>query len=265
MHSMLRWVALSAAILLPSFSHLAPAHAAPKDAQAQKAFKQAMEEDYLDTNFDGAQKKLEKAIETCGSSGCAGPIKAKLYIALGVVLGGGKGAKDGALKAFIEAIKLDKSAAPDPDYITSDIKSIFEDAQKKAGKSDGGSGTASPPPTGGALIVAPVEAQKKGVPIPVYVTIDAEQAPEVARVELSYIGAGSSSKKTLKLERAGKAYRGNIPCGAVKKTGTVRYWLTAFDKGRQQRGPHQHGDRGRSGGQAAELAWLRSAGSVQAR
>ena len=34
------------------------------------------------------------------------PVKAKVLIGLGVVLGGGKGKKDEAKKAFVEALKL---------------------------------------------------------------------------------------------------------------------------------------------------------------
>src|SRR5687768_14803023 len=117
------------ALLICSFVLLArPALAAPKDAQANKALKQALEEDYLDSKFDEAEEKLVKALETCGDSGCAKPVKAKLFIAMGIILAGGKGKKAEARSSFVEALKLDKKAAPDADFVTSDIKKLFEEA-----------------------------------------------------------------------------------------------------------------------------------------
>jgi hypothetical protein len=204
------------------------AHAAPKDAQAQKALKQAMEEDYLDTKFDEAEEKLRKAIETCGDSGCAKPVKAKLYIALGIILGGGKQKKTDARNAFVEALKLDKKAAPDPDYVTSEIKTIFEEAQKKAGS---GGGTSEPPPEDeGPLTVSPIPQQKVNTPVPIYVALDDDTAKEVTSVVVKYLGTGASSPKELKLERSGKAYKGNVPCNSVRKKGTLSYWVVAKDR-----------------------------------
>ncbi len=220
---------LTLACLLFGLLLSAPARdawAAPKDAQAQKALKQAMEEDYLDTKFDDAEKKLRNAIEACGDSGCAKPVKAKLYIGLGVVLGGGKGQKSDARQAFVDALKLDRKAAPDPDYVTSDIKAIFDEAQKKAG-----SGGGEPPPEDdGPLTVVPVPEQKQNTPVPLYASMDEDTAKAVASVVVKYIGAGSSSTRELKLERSGKSYRGNVPCAATKKTGTLKYWVIARDK-----------------------------------
>ena len=81
--------------------------AAPKDSKAQKALKEAMEDDYLLTNFDDAEAKLRGALETCGASGCSKSVKSKLYVGLGIVLAGGKKDKAGGTDAFKEALKLD--------------------------------------------------------------------------------------------------------------------------------------------------------------
>ena len=167
--------ALSLAASLSLFA-AAPALAAPKDAQAQKALKKAMEEDYLDTKFDEAEERLTSAIEACGSSGCAKPVKAKLYIALGIVLAGGKNKKSEARAAFVDALKLDKKAEPDSDYLTSDIKSLFEEAKKKAG---GGGGGDPEPSDDGPLSVSPVPQQKANTPVPWYGQMDEEAAKVV--------------------------------------------------------------------------------------
>lgn len=204
-----------------------PALAAPKDAQAQKALKKAMEEDYLDTKFDDAEQKLNNAIEACGGSGCAKPVKAKLYIALGVVLVGGKNKKSDGRNAFIEALKLDKKAEPDSDYVTNDIKTVFEEAKKKAGS---GGGSDTPPPEEGPLTVSPVPQQKANTPVPIYVQMDDETAKNVTSMVVKYKGEGATTAKELKLERSGKAYRGNVPCAGTKKKGTLSYWVIARDK-----------------------------------
>ncbi len=128
-------------------SVLAPSQAlaAPKDAQATKAHKAAMEEDYLESRFDDAEKKLRSAIDACGESGCSKDVKAKLYMALGIVLINGKSKKDDGKQAFIDGLKLDPKAEPDPDYVTSDIKSAFDDAKKAAGSSGRASRRATAP------------------------------------------------------------------------------------------------------------------------
>ena len=75
---MLKAVRFASIACVLVFGLASPALAAPKDAQADKAYKAAMEEDYLDTKFDDAEKKLKKAIDTCGASACAPKVKAKL-------------------------------------------------------------------------------------------------------------------------------------------------------------------------------------------
>jgi len=222
------WARFCELALLASFLLVArPASAAPKDAKAEKAFKQAMEDDYLNTNFDDAEKKLNTAITECGSSGCSSRVKARLYVALGTVLIGGKGKKDDGKQAFIDGLKLDANAAPDPDYITSDIKTIFEEAKK-----GGGSGPSSPGPTNlssEGMSLIPIAAQKVNTPVPIYVTVDEDAAKKVASITLTYTGT-AGGKKEVELEKSGKGFRINIPCGAVKKKGTLKYWVVAKDK-----------------------------------
>jgi len=216
--------ALLAAVILSLSS---AAWAAPRDAAATKALKQAMEEDYLDTKFDDAEKKLRGGLETCGSSGCSSTVKAKLYIALGIVLGGGKGDKDGGRKAFVEALKLDKKAQPDADYITSDIKAIYDDAKKAA---DSGTTSDNPPAADGPLTLAPIDEQKVHTPVPVYVSMDDDTAKTVTTMTLTYEPVGGGASKEIELEKSGKAFRGNIPCGAVAKKGNLELHIVAKDK-----------------------------------
>lgn len=204
-----------------------PAQAAPKDAQAEKAYSAAMNEDYLDSKFDEAQKKIDKAIEACGDSGCAPKVKAKLFMAKGIILGVGKKQKDEAKAAFVEGLKLDPSATPDADYMTSELKGTFEDAQKIAKKSGGpGPGPSSDGPMSSN---EPTE-QVVNTPIPIFVGLDDDTAKKVTSMSLSYVPSGESTSRRQKMEKAGKAFRGTIPCSATTKKGQVQYWVTAKDK-----------------------------------
>jgi hypothetical protein len=200
------------------------ASAAPKDGAADKAYKAALEEDYLDSKFDDAQKKLDKAIGDCGESGCSPKVKAKLLVGKGIVMGGGKHKLDEAKEAFTQALKLDSTATPDADYMTSDLKSAFEEAQKAAKKSggSGGSGASggsggSVEPSGGPLTHTPPEEQKINSPIPIYVTLDEDTAKKVGSVTVTYVGVGGGEPKDMRLDKSGKSYRGTIPCSATAK------------------------------------------------
>jgi hypothetical protein len=208
-------------------SVLAPSQAlaAPKDAQATKAHKAAMEEDYLESRFDDAEKKVRGALDACGESGCSKDVKAKLYMALGIVLINGKSKKDDGKQAFIDGLKLDPKAEPDPDYVTSDIKSAFDDAKKAAGSSG-----PSKPSSDGPISVLPVPEQKANTPVPVYVSLDEDTAKKVTSVTLSYVPTSGGDETSLELEKSGKGWRGNVPCTAVEKKGTLKYWIVAKDK-----------------------------------
>jgi hypothetical protein len=189
-------------------SVLAPSQAlaAPKDAQATKAHKAAMEEDYLESRFDDAEKKVRGALDACGESGCSKDVKAKLYMALGIVLINGKSKKDDGKQAFIDGLKLDPKAEPDPDYVTSDIKSAFDDAKKAAGSSG-----PSKPSSDGPISVLPVPEQKANTPVPVYVSLDEDTAKKVTSVTLSYVPTSGGDETSLELEKSARAGAATSP------------------------------------------------------
>ncbi len=221
------FVAAALACALPT-----GAFAAGKDAQAESAYKKAMEEDYLDTKFDDAEKKLNKAIEACGEKACSPKVKAKLYMGLGIVLAGGKNKLDEARESFAEALKLDPSAAPDPDYVKSEIKFAFDEAKKtkKGPSTPSGTGGSDSGATDGPMSHTPPPEQKLNTPIPIYVTLDDDTLKKVTNMEAIYEGVGASAQRKVRLERNGKTFRGNIPCAATSKKGAVKYWITAKDK-----------------------------------
>lgn len=216
-------------VLFAAFSVLfaaSPAWGAPKDDKATKAYKQAMEEDYLESKFDDAEKKLRGALDTCADSGCAPAVKAKVYMALGIVLIGGKKKNDEGRQAFADGLKLDPKAAPDPDYITTEIKAAYDEAKKSASTGPG----PSAPKSGAGIDLVQVAEQRVNTPVPLYVSVDDDLAKKVASVTLVYRAVGSSDEVEIELEKSGKGFRGNVPCGAVAKKGTLKYWAIAKDK-----------------------------------
>ena len=221
-------VVSTAALIAPK------AYAAPKDAQADKAYKTAMEDDYLDSKFDDAKGVLDKAIDACGDSGCSPKVKARLFLGKASVLGIGKKNINQAKDAFVQALKLDPSAAPDPDYMNDELKSAFADAQKiakKGGSSNGSNGSSGDNGGGGVgLDHTPPEEQKVNTPLPLYVGIGDDIAKKVATVVVTYVGTNGGDPQQLTLEKNGKGYRGNVPCAATKKKGSLKYWIVAKDK-----------------------------------
>src|SRR4051812_13694371 len=91
---------LAAAGGLAICTFMATAHPPPpKEAQAERVLKEAMDSDYLETQFDAAEEKLHGAIDQCGRDGCTAATKARLFMALGTVLAGGKRQLDDAKDA----------------------------------------------------------------------------------------------------------------------------------------------------------------------
>lgn len=219
-----RTAALAAALVVSLLG--AVASAAPKDAQADKAHSKAMEEAYLESRFDDSADILQKAIDACGAKGCTPKTKARLYIDLGTVLAGGQGKHDEAVAAFAEALKIDKSAALDPDYVKKEIQKAYDEA--KARPAEGGGDEPEEGGDEGSLEHDPHPEQRINTPVPIHVV--APEKPKVSRVIVRYVGTGKSETEEKELDKAGKAYRGNIPCEATVEEGTLKYWIVAENK-----------------------------------
>jgi len=63
----------------------ASAVAEPKDNEARALAKQAMQGDYLGTDFKAAEQKLQKALKACGKKACSAPVRAELHLDLPLV------------------------------------------------------------------------------------------------------------------------------------------------------------------------------------
>ncbi len=202
------------------------AYAGPKDKDAQKLFDKAINEDYLNADFDKAEKKLKEAVTKCGSSGCSPELLGKIYVALGTVHGVGQNKSDDAKSDFVSALKADPSAALDPALTTPELTKLFADAKKSAGNgssSGSSSGSSTPkPPAGDSNFTPPPESQVN-TPLPIYVE-PPDDVP-LSKVVLRYKPFGATQFKSVELRKTGKGYGGEIPCTDTTTTGDIKYFF----------------------------------------
>jgi hypothetical protein len=202
-----------------------PAGAAPKDAAALKMADDAINNDYLATNFADAEKKLRRANTLCGPSGCSPQTRARIFRDLGVVLVAGQNRPADGRNAFAEALKLDPNITLEKDLTTPEVEQAFQAAKGSAPASPGGQASAA---AGGDMIHTPPAEQVVLTPVPIYVELpDGLQA---AKVTARYRPFGAPEWKTVELRRISRGYGGEIPCLDVgSTTGDLAYYLVAVD------------------------------------
>lgn len=197
----------------------------PKDDDALRALKQATEDDYLQTQFDAAEKRLRDAIDACGADACTPAVKARLYVGLGSVLAGGKKQLDDAKDAFVEALKINPNAAPDPNLASTEVTFAYEKARSELKL---GSESAAVPTTVQHL---PPAEQKKHTPVPLYVALPPELAAKTKKVSVTYQPTTGGDEKTIFFRKVRDGAWGiDIPCGDVAKEGTLTYRLLVTDE-----------------------------------
>jgi hypothetical protein len=208
------------------------AFAGPKDAQALKLDSDAMNTDYLGTNFAGAEGKLKKAIALCGS-GCSPKTVGQLHRDLGVVLVAGLNKTSEGTAEFAAALAADPSVQLDKDLTTPEIQKAFQAAQGGGVAAPAPAAPAAPAPaatasenTTGMTHSVPVE-QAVLTPVPVYVEID--EGVQVAKVQIKYKPFGATDWKSLELRKLGKGYGIEVPCLDIgSTTGDLRYYVQAI-------------------------------------
>lgn len=170
------WAALGITLGLVGLA--GSASAGPKDAQAEAARKKALDEDFLETRFDEADQRLRTAIQACGGDACSRKVTARLYVALGSVLAGGKKELSDASDAFVEALSLDPRAQIDPDLASSEVTFAFDQARKRLGL--GGSAATKKPPAENGKPAPAVEKEKpeRENEKPAHEKADLEKPPE---------------------------------------------------------------------------------------
>jgi len=109
------------------------AAAAPQDATALELAREAIEVDYLATDFVKAQQKLEKALQLCAGEACSVAVKAHIHRDLGLVLITGLKNREAGKQHFVEAFAADATITLDQDLATPEVQAAFDEARTQAG------------------------------------------------------------------------------------------------------------------------------------
>jgi hypothetical protein len=224
------WLTLVLSLSALFVSH--PAAAAPKDAAATKLADDAIQGDYLATNFAEAEKKLRKAIALCGGDACSPKVRARINRDLGVVLVAGLNRPEDGKAAFVEALKADPSIGLEKDLTTPDIDKVFQ-----AAKGGGGSAPSAPskpsaaaPAAGGDMTHTPPTEQAILTPVPLYAELP--DGVTAVKVIARYKAFGTTEWKTIELRKVGNGYGAEVPCQEIgSTTGDLQYYLQATDAG----------------------------------
>jgi hypothetical protein len=217
------WVAAAAFVILAPRT----ASAAPNDAAALKLRDQAIDTDYLATNFTAAEEKLQKALALCKTPAeCSHSVHARLLCDLGVIYFMLQKADEGRAQ-FAAALKEDAQLTLDPDLSTTDLQREF--AAVKSGHPATPAPSSAPAASGpGDMAHTPVKSQTLRTPIPIYVELPEGVSPK--KVFVRYSPPGSSDWKTITMTKLGQGYSAEIPCTEVGNTpGELKYFVAAAD------------------------------------
>jgi hypothetical protein len=206
---------------------------APNDAAAQKLRDQAINQDYLATDFASAEKKLTDALSLCKkTSDCSPFIRARVHCDLGVVeymLH----KVDLARTEFATALLEDPNIDLDKDLSNTDVQNEFA-ASKSGGPppvSAGPTTTTTTSPSGaqtGGMKHIPPARQQVQTPLPLYVEVQADLG--ASKVIARYKPVGARDWKTTQLRKMGDGFGGEIPCGDVgRNEGELQYFIQALD------------------------------------
>jgi len=218
-------IALFWAVLVLSVPAAAQSGMAKIEQQARTLQKKAIEDDYLSTEFAKAEERLNKAVTLCGSDKCSAQLRAQLRRDLGVVEIGGQIDREKGISNFVEALRIDPNVVLDPDVRTKELDQAFDVARRRAGLAGAGGG-AMATQTGGNFSHSPVAEQAVLTPVPIYVEYTG--AESLQRVIVRYKSATMNEWKVLDLKRAGRSWKGLVPCADVAQ-GTFQYYLQGLN------------------------------------
>ena len=117
-------------LLVPSV-----ALAGPKDSAATKLANQAMQTDYVGTQFKKAEQKLKKAIAQCGASACSYDVVGRLHRDLATVYIGGMNQVPKGKAELKLALAANPDLQLDNDLATPELRKAFKAAGGHAPKS----------------------------------------------------------------------------------------------------------------------------------
>jgi hypothetical protein len=202
----------------------------PRDDQANRKIREAIDSHYLATDFDKAEALLIGTIDACKDK-CSPQVVAKAWMYVGIVRGSGKANVAGAKQAFERAVALDRSVKLDLELATPDAQKAFQDA--------GGSLT-PPEPTEAKPAPAATPAGEGEAPglicTPKVTEVETRRAipvecrseREAASLELRFRPAGEEWQ-SLKMTRKDDSFRAEIPCDKTHVSGPLKLFVRAKD------------------------------------
>lgn len=205
----------------------APAVADAADPEIRKLLDQAVNVDYLETNFDDAAAKLERALSLCEERKC-GEL-AEIHADLAMVELVGRNNEDRAREQMKLALDADPNLRLDQALLSGRLAAVWEEVAGRpvpTGPSKPAKSAESPKSEG--MTHVRVAEQAVRTPVPIFVTVETEG--DVA-VWVRYKPKGTKGFKRVKLTRMNGGFGGEIPCldvGTV--TGALSYYLEAIAK-----------------------------------
>lgn len=205
-----------------------------RDKAANQKIDEALNQHYLTSDFDGAERILRGTITACEQK-CAPATLARAWMYVGIVRGSGHLDQEGARVAFESALGIDPNVSLDTDLATAETRASFEALGQPAAQ-PGPTPTTQPAPAPDAAPAAPrtlegmscspaaiqVETRR---PIPIACSTE----DETTSMSLRYLPFGSQEWVTVNMQRVGGYFQTEIPCTATEATGPLRYLVLASD------------------------------------
>ncbi|HZF55174.1 MAG TPA: DUF3570 domain-containing protein [Polyangiaceae bacterium] len=144
MGQLTRWFLGCLAAILVSTAGLRGSSAAPNDEDVEALVASVLETHYANKQFDEAMTVLDLASQACESrEACSPKVRAKVYLATGVVLAGGLQRTADGKELFITALTEDPAATLFPNQATPEMTRLFEEAKKAVAGSVGSASDAT--------------------------------------------------------------------------------------------------------------------------
>ncbi len=195
--------ALALATVVPSASAWAQSSSADSARGLQA---EAMQGDFLNTNFKAAEKKLKKAIKTCKND-CSDELRAELHRDLGILYMAGMSRPKNGRTEVEKALKLDPDLPFDGALLSSEVKKQILEA---------GANPAT-------LLHDPP--QEAAVGYPVALSVDTLGSVSLAEAWVVFRRIGEGRWQELQLREGVSDYAGYLPCDVVEEPGSIEYFL----------------------------------------
>jgi hypothetical protein len=224
-------------LLALAFALLIPGTASAqftRDAAANRKIDEAINVHYLATEFDKAEGVLVGTVKACEDK-CSPQTLGRAWMYVGIVRGSGKNNIAGAKEAFQSALALDPSVKLDVALATAETQAAFSETAGGAVPVEsppvapaGGEAAVEEAPAGEGLDCTPTTAEiETRRRIPVQCTSE----EDATSMELRYKSFGTDNWKTVRLQKKGDSFRGEVPCDATQTAGAFLLYVKAKNAG----------------------------------